>query len=321
MDQLEKFEQKQVAQISALQVASNELKVRADGVVISDDDSLKEANALIKEINAHKSDVKAKRLALTKPLNNVIDQLIAKEKEVLLPLDEGKTEVSDKIITYSEEVERKRIAEINRVNDIVGDLEHFASSFMETPEEVDMNGAGLKEAFEKLPEADKNNPSIKVAFMSTVGKLTDRKNAIIEEQRAEAERVRQAEEQKKLDAEREKQTAEENRLAEERRQNEAEKRELEEQKLQMQRDKEELERQKEIQKAEAEALKIEKANAKAVKAAPKTNKVTSTKFEITDESAVDRIYCSPDEKLIREAIKLGVKNIAGVRIYEETKVR
>ena len=47
---------------------------------------------------------------------------------------------------------------------------------------------------------------------------------------------------------------------------------------------------------------------------------TSTRFEwafeVTDPAAVSRAYCSPDEKKIKEAVKSGVREISGVRIYE-----
>lgn len=319
--ELEKFEAKQVAAISKLQEVSNELQVKAKEAVVTDDASLKTANMLVKDINAHKKLVKEQRLALTQPLNNVVNQLIAKEKEVLLPLDEGKSEISTKILDYSAEVERKRLEEIERVITITDKIESYFSSILSSAAKVDGRGKELKEYFTSLSEDDQNNPSVKVAFMTTVGKLTDRKNQIIEEERAEAERTRQAEEQKRLDAERAKQSEEEARIAAERKQVEDEKRAIEEEKAQMIRDKEELERQKEIQKAEAEALKLEKEAAKVAAARPKTNQITSTKFEIVDADAVMRDLCSPDEKKIREAIKLGIEDIAGVRIFEETKVR
>lgn len=319
--ELEKFETKQVAAISQLQEVSNELLADAKERVIADDTDLKAANELVKRMNAHKKLVETKRLDLTQPLNNVIKQLIAKEKEVLLPLSEGKSAISTKILDYSEEIERKRIEEQHRIEKIVDTIIDHYDMRVTDVKKVDEAGAKLKEYYQKLPEADQNNPSVKVAFMTTVGNLTDRKNRILEEERAEAERIRQAEEQKRLDAERAKQSEEEARIAAERKKVDDEKRAIEEEKLQMEREKAEIEHQKELQKAEAEQLKREKEEAKKAAARPKTNQVTSTKFEITDESVVDRIYCSPDEKLIREAIKLGVKNIAGVRIYEETKVR
>jgi len=40
-------------------------------------------------------------------------------------------------------------------------------------------------------------------------------------------------------------------------------------------------------------------------------------FEITDAGQVPREYCQPDEKLIRQAVKDGVREIAGVRVFEE----
>jgi len=50
---------------------------------------------------------------------------------------------------------------------------------------------------------------------------------------------------------------------------------------------------------------------------PKTGARTVTKFEVTDASLVPRIYCMPVDSLIREAIKNGVTDITGVRIYQE----
>lgn len=53
-----------------------------------------------------------------------------------------------------------------------------------------------------------------------------------------------------------------------------------------------------------------------------TSSFTKTwKFEITDPEQVPREFCSPDEKLIREAVKNGTRSIAGVNIYETTEVR
>lgn len=320
--ELEKFEQKQVAAISVLQAKSNELKLKADSIDVNDEEGLKLANQLVKDINAHKKDVKEKRLALTQPLNNVVNQLIAKEKEVLLPLDEGKTEVSEKILDYSAEVERKRAEEVARIEEIQNNMRVTSDTDIPDVSTADSLGAHIKKFYEDLSEEDQGNPAIKVTFMTSINFISEAKNRIIEEEKAEAERKRQAEEQKRLDEAAAKQSAEEQRIAAERKEVEDQKRQIEEDKAQMIRDKEELERQKEIQKAEAEALKAEKAQAKLTKAAPKSNIITNTKFEIINPSAVPYIYCSPDEKKIRQAIYDGYgENILGVRIYEETKVR
>lgn len=42
------------------------------------------------------------------------------------------------------------------------------------------------------------------------------------------------------------------------------------------------------------------------------------KFEIVDPSSVPRELCSPDEKIIRAFIKTGMREMAGLRIWEET---
>lgn len=319
--QLDKYEEKQVVQISELQATSNQLASVAKTIEITDSESLVEANKLIKDINAHKKLVETKRLELTQPLNNVIKQLIAKEKEVLLPLSEGKAEVGSKILDYNAEIERKRLEEERRIEKITDTIHDMFDMRVTIPATIDEMGASLKSYFSELPEADQNNPLIKVAFMTTVGKLTDRKNQLIEEERAAAERKRQEEEAARLAEEAKKQSAEEARIAAERKEIEDQKRAIEEEKLQMERDKAEIEHQKELQKAEAEALKLQKASKKEAAAAPKTNAVTSVKFEIIDEDKVDRAFCSPDEKKIREYIRLGMTEIAGVRIFTETKVR
>lgn len=44
------------------------------------------------------------------------------------------------------------------------------------------------------------------------------------------------------------------------------------------------------------------------------------KFEVTDETAIPRVYLSIDEKKIRDAIKFGIHTIPGVRIYQEAEV-
>lgn len=103
----------------------------------------------------------------------------------------------------------------------------------------------------------------------------------------------------------------------------------------------ELERRKaeeEIRKAQAELYKKQQAEAKAAHVEPppppapipiKAETVTRSdtgasahvrkvwKADVVDESQVPREFCSPDMKLINQAVKGGVREIAGVRIWEE----
>ena len=82
--------------------------------------------------------------------------------------------------------------------------------------------------------------------------------------------------------------------------------------------------------AEAKAANVEPVRVE-VPTAPPPASVTRTeagtssikkvwKFEVIDETEVPREYCEPSDKLIREAVKGGIRKIPGVRIYEENQV-
>jgi hypothetical protein len=86
-------------------------------------------------------------------------------------------------------------------------------------------------------------------------------------------------------------------------------------------------------KAEEEARKHEiKAPEVFAPTIPKTDTITRTdtgvsafakrpwKFEITDHAAVPREYCIPDNQKIRDAIKMGAREIPGCRIYEDMQM-
>lgn len=80
--------------------------------------------------------------------------------------------------------------------------------------------------------------------------------------------------------------------------------------------------------AEAKEMGVEsvKVQAPTIPTAPKVSRgedgssasIRKTwTFEIQDPAQVPREFCSPDPKLLREAVKAGLRKIAGVKIYEE----
>lgn len=303
---LQKFEEKMLKEVSPLEQKSQELFDKAVAQKVSDDVSLAQAVAVKKEINAHGKLVKDSRLALTRPLDDMKKLIMSKESEVMLPLDKAKADISDKILTYEEELERLRQIEIKRVNEI---LESIGVSVwgLKTATEVDNRDKEIKDTFSKLSETDQNNADIKLAFRSSVDALTTRKANLEEEEKQRVERERLAKEA-------EKQSAERASLDRERAAIEQKGRELQAERERQQR---ELER----QELEAKAAEQRKAEAAAEKARPKSNIATITEFEIENPSLIDRIYCSPDSVKIRQAIKDGVTEIAGVRIFQTKKVR
>ena len=83
--------------------------------------------------------------------------------------------------------------------------------------------------------------------------------------------------------------------------------------------------------AEAKAAKVEpiKVPSPIVKDIPKKVRTeTGTayqhkewKFEVTDEDSVPREYLMVDDKAIRQAVKMGVREIPGVKIFEKVTTR
>lgn len=56
--------------------------------------------------------------------------------------------------------------------------------------------------------------------------------------------------------------------------------------------------------------------------APKVKGLRKTiKYEVVDALLVSRGYCSPDDALIQAAFRAGVRNIPGLRIWEEESIR
>jgi len=303
---LQKFEEKMLKEVSPLEQRSIELLDKAVAQKVSDDTSLAQAVAIKKDINAHSKVVKDARMELTRPLDDLKKLIMSKESEVMLPLDKAKADISDKILTYEEELERLRLLEVERVNKI---LESISVSVwgLKTAAEVDARGKEIKDTFSKLGEADQNSADVKLAFRSSVDALTTRKTNLEEEERQRVERERLAKEAEKQSAERA--ALERERAA------------IEQKERELQAERERQQRELERQELEAKAAEQRKAEAAAEKARPKSNIATITEFEIESPNLVERVYCSPDSVKIRQAIKDGATEIAGVRIFQTKKVR
>lgn len=303
---LQKFEEKMLKQVSPLEQKSIELLEKATKQKVSDDTTLAHAVAIKKEINAHGKLIKDSRMALTRPLDDMKKQIMVKEAEVTLPLDKAKADISDKILTYEEELERIQMEEEARMGKIFSSLEVQVYQ-LGTSEEVEARGKALKTTFAALSEKDRNNSEVKLIFRQSVDALTTRKTNLEEEERQRVERERLAKEAESQSIERAK--LEKERAA------------IEDQERKLQADRERQQRELERQELEAQAEASRKAEAATEKARPKSNIATVTEFEIETPSLIDRIYCSPDPVKIRQAIKDGATDIPGVRIFQTKKVR
>lgn len=167
----------QVEQITRFEKKSDALKNEAEAIEINDASALKAALDKRKEINSHIKEVSETRLSITREFDKVKTQFTDAEKRVLKPADEAKSEIGKKILDYEDEQERLRVAEANRVQEIIAKFATNVRSFR-TLKSVDERGAELKAIYAELPEADQSNGEIKIAFTQTIVSLGERKDEI-----------------------------------------------------------------------------------------------------------------------------------------------
>lgn len=264
-ENLQQYVDSQVATISPFKVRSLELLEQANSQEVTDAATAKWAVALRKLITAHCTDVKNKRLGITRNFDAVKSQFIAAEKDVLEPAEEALKNIGDKILAYQEEQERIAREEAARVAEIEKKFSTNAASYR-TLKACDERGAELKHIFSELPEGDQKNAQIKLAFTTAINALLTRKDQISTAEKDEAEQARLA-----------------------------------------------AQRKREQMAAEAEAAK----QARQAKPEVKTGVKTKMVFTVTNPALVPRSFCEPSDKLIREAIANGLREIPGVEIREE----
>lgn len=289
---LVKAEQSMVALISPLQKQSNSLLVMASAQQVTDEQSLSSAVVVKKQITAHRTLVQGARLDITRRIDTLKKAIMDKEAEVLGPLDEAQNIISARIITYQDEQERIKQAEIKRIGDIIDSLYISNPYAFKTVTEVNTQGQQLKAIFASLPTDDASHPQIKLAFTESINKLTDRKTYLEEQVKQEAEReildAKEAElaaKQRRLAAKEEKLKREDQRIADE----------------------------QELAKALARQAKDDRN-------AVKTGVRTVVEFTITNADLVPRELCEPSMVLIRAAYNANKLAIPGVKVTVNKKV-
>ena len=263
---------------------------------VNDEQSYFQAAKIRKEVTTFLSNADKKRLEITKPARDLVEAINEKAKEALKPALEAKETITKFILDYEaileaqKAKEAQRIAEINKVF-LVANTKDTIEANVEMISKVE-------DYFKKLPESDRALPEVKQACHSLLDRI-NQKLAILREQ--EAQRIAK----EKLDAAKVAQDQEALELAQKqieldkaKREQEAEARRLADIQI--------------AQKLEAEKLKA----AKATPVAPATGIRERTTFEILDANLVPREYCTPSDPLINAAIKAGITEIAGLRIFK-----
>jgi len=185
---LQQFVDSELVQLTPIEQKSIELKAQADKTNVDDDASLADAVKLRKEITSHITGTEKLRLAITRPLDNVKDQFIAGERRVLAVAQEAKTELGAKIMTYEEEKAAAARKEAARIDDIITNFNVAAALQTKKITPIDERGKELKAFYGELPEADQENPRVKLAFTQAINELLETR-AILSKAQVDADQA------------------------------------------------------------------------------------------------------------------------------------
>ena len=287
-------------QISPIKEEALFYKKQAEHItVVTDELTHRQSADLRKKITSFLTGSEKKRKDLTKPILDFKKQIDELAKDSLKPALETKERLTQLIINYEELLEKKRQEELARINKIRKVFLDGMKRLKPTPKENKEMIDNVKEYFHDLKKQDQQNPEILQSCQTLL-------NAI-----GEKIKTQEAEIQAKIDKEK---------LAKLNKENDLEKIRLEKEKMDLEKkakeQKEEALRLHNIalQKEIEEIRKQAEIQAKTVKV--KTGLKERITFEIINPLEVPKEFCSPDEKLIRQAIKEGKTEIIGVRIFK-----
>lgn len=251
------------------------------------------ARFLLKQCQQTQQELEATRVSIVKPFNDFVGEVNTLFKGISAPILESKAMVNQKIVAHAQKQERIRLEE---------ERKRFAAE-----------QARLRKLEEERQERERIEREKREAEEKALAEERERLRKLEEEQIAkemEAQKASEEEKQKVL-AEAERQRKEREALEQEKLEVERLKREAEEERKRIDEEKA-LEEQRKI--AEQERVRKEQEN--KVKGI-----VKSWQWEIVDENSVPRAFCTPDSKKINQAIKTGIREINGLRIFEATTVR
>ena len=279
----------QLEQVSIFTTKGLALKEEAEALVINSASDLPVAQGLKKRFQALANEIEFEKKAITLPYRDFVKQLNTLADECLVPTEQGRLVVDQKLLAFDEKVEaeRREKAEIERKR-----LEELR----------------LKEEAEKKARDEEEARIRKIE--------SDRLAAIALEQERERARIALEQDankraQRELEAEK---LAQEAKLEAQRVAIAQKEREMKEKQL-------EIEQQMKAMDAKA-AEAGEKERLAQEEAMNKVKGVrTGFTYEIENEDAVPRELCSSDSKKINAAIKKGLRVANGLRIFEEKRIQ
>ena len=271
----------------------NSLVGKAKALEIKKIEDKQIADMLKKECLLTIQNLESKRREITVPVGNFITEVNALFKATAIPLLEAQNTVKSKILTYDQEQEKiKRELEEKAMAEERERLLKLEEERLE------------RERIEKIKREEEER-KLK-AEQDRLKKLEEERLA----KEIESKRLNETE-QRKIREEAEKQRLEKEKLEREKLEVERMKRDAEEEKKKLDEERREMElkRLAEIEKARKEAeLKVKGIFKRWT-------------WEVVKEEKIPRAFCSLDSKKINQAIKLGIRQIDGIRIFQAVSVK
>lgn len=329
MEELKKFD-KAKAEIALHVERIKEIKVEDETSLGAAKLTVKAAQEAEKLIEAKREELKAPHLEAGRVIDNYA-------KELKLPLQAAITEGKQAILIFEQEKERKRLAELKKLED----------ERREKQEAERKEAARLESLKNKLVQFENRSASAingtktleDLATVENSLKMFSVSESTFQEFSADAQEIKtkmisKVEEHRQYLTEKiaqEKEAARLNGIAKE--QKELELKQKEEARK-LQEEKENIENEKKqlaIQKADEDAAfqrKIQadreenerKEKEKQLEEDKSKNLRKDWDFEIVNSALVPREFLTVDETMIRNAVKKGIREIAGVRIFQHEKV-
>jgi len=256
-------------------------------------EDMQSATAILKDCQITEKELEAKRVEITKPINDFVSEVNTLFKETAVNVLQAKNIIKTKILTFEQEQERIRKEE---------EQKRFAEE-----------QARLKKLEEERLERERIEQAKREAEEKKLRAEQERLRKLEEariEKELKAKQLNEAEAQKIRD-EAEKQRLERVALENEKIEIERQKREAEEEKKRLEEEKKTMELKRIADLEESDRLAQLKVKGIYKK----------WSWEIVDEEKIPRAFCSPDSKKINESIKKGIRVIDGLRIFESNLVR
>lgn len=259
-------------------------------LVVKDAASNAVASGTLKTIKAFANEINARRLSVTKPLNDKVKEFNDYAKQITQPLDEAEAFVKRQMAAYAEEEKKIRDREQARIDADLRESERVAAEQrrkIEADAKASREKAGAQRRAEEESQRLKFEAEKKAAADARA--LFGAGPADKAKEEAEAREIAARQERERKAAE---QAAEEQRIA-----------------LKARFDRETQEREK---AAAAARSKLEAERPKNIRQLPK--------FEIIDASLVPAEFLMVDEVKVGASVRGGNRSIPGIRIWMESSV-